>query len=117
MKQPDVDNGFWIPSARYLAQNAHLLFSCALVFFCASQGWEPWWAVLGITIGAAVKEFWADLFWLEHDTVEGSAMDYSFYLVGAIFARLACCCPVAGILALCVVFGLWTLFDIMDGSD
>jgi hypothetical protein len=107
----------WTPSVKYLAQNTHLLFSCALVFFTALQGWEPWWAVLLIVIGAAIKEFWADIFWLEKDTFDGSATDFTFYLAGAILARLVCCCPLAGILVLCVVFGLWTVYDIFDGSD
>lgn len=104
----------WSPSPWFLAEINHVLASAVIVLACAHQGWTPWWAVLGIALVTGVKEFWADLTWLEHDTLGGSAVDFLCYLLGALGTVLALSHVWAGVAVVGGTCLALTLIDILD---
>lgn len=79
MSQP-----LWTPSAWYLAEVNHVLAASLVVMLADRQGWRIGVVVMWMTLAVALKEFWADLSWLEHDTVVGSVTDAICYMIGAL---------------------------------
>lgn len=104
----------WSPSAWFLAEVNHVLAAAVIVLACARQGWNPWYAVLGIALVTGLKEFWADLTWLEHDSVEGSVVDFVCYLVGAAGTMLALFHLWAGVTVVGGACLILTAIDILD---
>lgn len=113
----------WVPYKNCSYQVLHFLGATALVLAVPYGGLDAWWGVLGILVYGIGKEFWADtnqtpLFnwlplagWLEDDSLYGSTVDFSFYVIGALLARLTVAYFWSGlVLGLLVLLGL-ALYD------
>lgn len=72
----------WNPSPGFLASSAHIGWATAVVLAGLHQGVQPWLLASLFGFFALVKEYWADLTWLEHDTVKGSTLDFVTYMLG-----------------------------------
>ena len=73
----------WNPSAKFLAGSAHMGWGAAAIVAALHHGVEVWLAVGVLTVYTLVKEYWADRFWLERDTLTGSTFDAATYEIGA----------------------------------
>ena len=108
-----MSDPLWTPSAWFLAEVNHVLASCCIVLLADRQGWRVGLVVLWMSLAVALKEFWADLTWLEHDTVVGSFTDAICYGIGALGTWLALYRPWWGVGVLsAAILGL-TLWDIL----
>ena len=86
----------WQPSANFLAQSCHLGWGAFAVSASLFRGLP--WLIPVLVIVAAIKEFWADIFWLESghtpvgelasDTWQGSTLDFCMYLLGGLIGWL-----------------------------
>lgn len=65
-----------------------MLVSIAIVQAAYIQKWNLWWVCGILTVVAALKEFWADETWLEHDTNAGSTLDFACYILVGMPAAL-----------------------------
>ena len=78
----------WMSDPQYLAQAGHFLGGALLVFVASVFGGEHamlWTIAVGLVV-AALKEFVLDTSLLgfgEGDSWSDSAMDFSFYVIGA----------------------------------
>lgn len=72
----------WSPSAEYCASVLHMVAAISIVQAASRQGYNMWWTCIILAIVTAVKEFWADRTWLENDSLRGSALDFSCYIIG-----------------------------------
>jgi hypothetical protein len=112
--QPIPNTSKWTPSPNYLAQNTHILGASSIVLFCALQGWNFWIGLGIVLVWALIKEFVLDLFVIEHDTLEGSDLDFLMYVIGATIASVAIFHPIVGGIAFAVFLVLWTLKDMLN---
>lgn len=108
---PPPNSTRWTPSAAYLARAVHLLAGALLVMLDAAHGAYPWYAVFGVMVGAAIKEFTLDIYVIEHDSFAGSLEDWFFYVVGAVLAVLALVYLWAGVLVGSVLLALMAFYD------
>lgn len=77
---------------QYLAQVGHLfgagfvLAVTGMLSLALGAGWPPVLIVLAVGVSAAaVKEFWYDMVYeLPRQTLADSAVDFAFYLLGAL---------------------------------
>ena len=72
----------WSPSAKYCASILHIVASIAIMEQVQIQRWNLLIASGIIILIAAVKEFWADMTWLENDSLKGSGLDFFCYSWG-----------------------------------
>ena len=91
---------------QYLAQVGHFLggVSVMLLSLVATLVWadgalEPCvYAFFGGLLAAAIKEFWYDLrYELPKQTIDDSAMDFSFYALGGVAGGAVCAFALAHI--------------------
>lgn len=104
----------WKPSPWFLAEINHVLAAALLVLFADRLGWPAAWTVAAIVAVTALKEFWADLTWLEHDTFVGSLEDFASYMTGTFGVWLALAHPVAGTAVVGAFCFLLAVADILD---
>lgn len=76
----------WNPSSWCLAQVNHVLAGALVLMVFAAH---PWLALVLFTLIVGLKEFWADLTWLEHDSWAGSCIDFGAYMAGALGGLVA----------------------------
>lgn len=79
----------WSPSAKYCASVLHMLASLNIIQAGYIHGLSILWTAILLTVISAVKEFWADLTWLEHDSLLGSTLDFVMYQAGMWIALLS----------------------------
>lgn len=79
----------WSPSAKFCSSSAHVGWAAALIAASPNSGIELWLVVSMFVIFAIIKEFWADLSWLEHDTIQGSVLDFTTYCVGIVIGLVS----------------------------
>lgn len=103
----------WSPSPWFLAEVNHVLASCVIVLICARQGWSMWPVIAAMAVVCALKEFWADLSWLEHDTMAGSVTDYVSYMLGALGTWLALYHLWSGVAIVSITILALTVYDIL----
>lgn len=103
----------WTPSAKMLAQQTHFLGAAIIMLLSDRIHGTPWHYALGIVVCAALKEFWVDRTWLEHDSLVGSTWDFIFYVFGGGCGWLALLSVFhAVLLAIPIMIGL-TIWDIL----
>ena len=73
----------WYPSEEVDAQAAHAGWGMALFLMVCYWGWGLLGGAMVVVGWAAVKEFVFDIV-IEKDTWDSSAVDFAFYLVGAV---------------------------------
>lgn len=72
----------WSPSAKFCASSAHVGWAASAMLGTLHHNVAWYWCVTAFVVYAALKEFWADLTWLEHDSWQGSTLDFATYVVG-----------------------------------
>ena len=79
----------WNPSPKFLASSAHVGWA-ALAILSALHHGLPLAATVGVfTLYAVLKEYWADITWLEQDTLAGTTLDFVTYLLGEAIGAVA----------------------------
>lgn len=72
----------WNPSAKFCASSAHMGWAAALFLGAIDHSLSMWWVAPCFMAFALLKEFWADLTWLEQDSIQGSTLDFVTYVLG-----------------------------------
>lgn len=109
----------WSPSSKFLASSCHTAWACGCMMGAIHRG-AAWWLVLAIFVPfAAAKEFWADLTWLERDTIWGSALDFATYCIGLLLGILGWHYFFIGIIvAICLlIFGMVVDYNLSQIAD
>lgn len=114
---PPAGSGRWSPSPEYLAQVTHVLGAAVIILLANLHGLNVWYTALGIAIVTGIKEFWADTYWLEHDTFAGDLNDWMHYLFGCGIALIVLDYFWLGVImgALLVLF--MALFDMFSNTE
>ena len=89
MQQPSPNSGKWVPSPFFLANMTHLLGAALVTITAAYKGMPLPWIIVGVIVFALLKEFIADMTFLESDTFAGSLEDFTGYMTGLFLAVLA----------------------------
>lgn len=105
----------WSPSAKYCAEMLHVVASLAFMQQIQIQEWNQWLAGAIWIIVWAIKEFWADLTWLEHDSLKDSLLDFIMYCWGVCIHVLSQFSLGAAIVVIGVTFLVAVLID-MDSQ-
>lgn len=73
----------WTPTPKFCAGSTHIGWAAAIFLSTLHVGCPVWLLWVLFLSYIVLKEFWADLTWLEQDSVRGSTFDAITYLVGA----------------------------------
>lgn len=113
-RQPPPSTGFWTPSAWFLAEVNHVLTGLLIFPFILFAHWSPWVPAACIVVWATLKEFWLDLFALEHDSLSGSVQDFLAYFIGTAACWIATQRFFLGAAVFAVALIALTLWDIAE---
>ena len=104
----------WSPSAEYCAQSAHYLAGALVVLAAEQHGLSLFWTAIVFISVTAFKEFVADMTFWEHDTLAGSALDWTCYQLGLLAGLLALCHLPAAALATVAYYLIATGLDMVS---
>lgn len=74
----------WNPSAKFCASSAHIGWGTSIFLAGLYNEFNPAIFILIYVVTTGLKEYWADLTWLEQDSVLGSTIDFAGYQFGMI---------------------------------
>lgn len=101
----------WFPSSKFCASSAHMGWGAAILLATFHHEFPLWLVTVLFVAYAVVKEYWADLTWLEQDNIVGSTLDFITYIVGGAIGALGFYHVYAGIVVAIVVLVFMTVLD------
>lgn len=101
----------WEPGPKFLASSAHMGWAAAYIGYFPPHYLPYYLTVIIFFTYITLKEYWADITWLEQDSIKGTTLDWVTYTGGYGIGRIALWNPWLGLIIAVIAITLLTVLD------